>query len=161
MKRSILYLLAFTLAISLVACSRLEPGLLVFTTDPTNSADLQSMLEDAIKRGATRVRFPSGEWRWHCLGCGLHSAKSNPQEWNFGRELKGTELEKWLERHAVTAVEITIFGKVDVRDYFEVEKILTSRGIEYDLTVIPEADGSNPRLRLIEYSGPRAIQMKL
>lgn len=143
---------------TIIACSRHEPKMFIYKHDPHNLTELSTMLDTAIRGEATRVQFPSGEWRWYCLGCSIRSAKENPQVWSLQNGiLNEKELQEWLRLHLVTHVEITLSGSLDINRYFEVEKILRSKVVHYDLTINSEPNNSSPNLQLREYGGPEPL----
>lgn len=145
-----------TLAGLLAICIFANAGEIVIASFDGEKESVQRMSE-IIRRaavgGATFVRFPDGQWKWHDLGrLGL------PQKPDLVRkeyEIGAPEMEKnvreWIAKHNVKAVQIAIAKEAPANVFFKIERLLTGLNIPYGL--VSGAEVARGKLLLLETNG--------
>ena len=115
----------FVCAMAIAAQAEDRPTFKTIERDPVSIADFEQIVREAASEGAVRIRFPSGEWNWHCLGNLNLANKEKFSEWSSNQHHDVKEsLEEWLAANEVAAVHISMTLDLDLKTYFQVERIL-------------------------------------
>jgi len=125
-------LIQFLLIVCTLSTVVAEPAFLTMDRDPTTVAEFSRIVQDAARKGAVRVRFPSGEWNWYNVPPLVNAQKEDPIEWSANAAiLPENDLAKWLTDHKIAAVEVSMAKDCDPRIFFTIETFLRKRGIVY------------------------------
>ncbi len=122
--------------------------------DPKTIEEFSQIVQDAARKGAVRVRFPSGEWNWYCT-CQIELLKTECfGEWSLDAEpFKKDDLGKWLTANKIAAVQISMAKDCDPGVFFEIESFLRKRKIVYWVQSADVSAHQKKRIRLLETDG--------
>jgi len=130
-----------------------HPSTIRIDHDPKTIAEFTKIVRDATANGAVRVRFPSGEWNWHCITQVKLDKQEQTTEWgSIDGTLNQDELDKWLAANNVAVVQISMSKDCDPVTYFVIEAFLRERKIAY-WVLDSDIDANNKRIRLLKIDG--------
>ena len=111
------------------------------------------IIQEKATKGATVVRFPTGQWKWHDLTRMELPSKKEMARHEFERdaqELVG-EVRKWITTNDVRAVVVVVNDATPADTFFKIERVLTDLHVPYGLASGGNVD--NDKIRLIETDG--------
>lgn len=126
---------------------------------------MSTIIGEAASEGATLVRFPGGQWRWHAMTRLELPRKKKLEHTEFETAAidLSASIREWITTHKVRAVQIAIDKDAPAEVFFKIERLLTGMSVPYALVggtevgrgrmLVHETDGRARSIPLDEPSG--------